>query len=628
MNAQARSRTPGGWGRRLHCGAFQGELYGDSLRWIAAHGIEHVRRVGIVIRDRQWRTIEPESNSVVLRQARDNTMQLSGLTRVGNGYIDWRLAFRKSRRGMVVEAFMHVRGTVTTNRAGLVVLLPSNRYAGSRHRTRHCDGQQSRGRLASQVSAHQPVQDIATITLAPTFGPLIALAFEGDVFEMEDQRNWLDPTFKLYNRPLAAPFPYRLRDGERLVQRVTISLAAAGTCVRRSPSRAAAKPRTGRMPMLGVATAEGRVPRDPLIVEAVRALGPGFVHHRTGAGARGTRAAVSLATALNTVVRIEAVAPTRAFPNALAGALLADSQASIDSFAVYPLAHSTSRALQRQFPRAAICSGTFSDFVMLNRAPPPASADRVTFALCPTVHAVDDRSLIETLDALPDVFAQARRLAVGRPIDLGPCSLRRRLVPRTGRPAIGPASPDGIARDVDPRQPAMLAAAWLACVIAHAATHGVASLCGFEATGARGFIATPEHEPSVARGAQLTPAGAAFAALAASAGRALTVHAIAPMRAAAFTVDAPKPELWLVELAGCRRMLPTGGRKLGVTLALRPGSEGARWGVIPARNQSVGPYGIVRVRLDRATAATDVARLVRHWIQGAGTKPSTRRSHG
>ncbi len=33
---------------------------------------------------------------------------------------------------------------------------------------------------------------------------------EGEVFEMEDQRNWTDASFKTYCRPLALPIPYRL----------------------------------------------------------------------------------------------------------------------------------------------------------------------------------------------------------------------------------------------------------------------------------------------------------------------------------------------------------------------------------------------------------------------------------
>ena len=33
---------------------------------------------------------------------------------------------------------------------------------------------------------------------------------EGDAWEMEDHRNWLDASFKTYVRPLALPYPYTI----------------------------------------------------------------------------------------------------------------------------------------------------------------------------------------------------------------------------------------------------------------------------------------------------------------------------------------------------------------------------------------------------------------------------------
>ena len=41
---------------------------------------------------------------------------------------------------------------------------------------------------------------------------------EGDAFEMEDQRNWIDASYKTYVRPLALPWPYTIATG-RAVQR-------------------------------------------------------------------------------------------------------------------------------------------------------------------------------------------------------------------------------------------------------------------------------------------------------------------------------------------------------------------------------------------------------------------------
>ena len=37
---------------------------------------------------------------------------------------------------------------------------------------------------------------------------------EGDTFEMEDQRNWSDASYKTYVRPLALPWPYVLPAGK------------------------------------------------------------------------------------------------------------------------------------------------------------------------------------------------------------------------------------------------------------------------------------------------------------------------------------------------------------------------------------------------------------------------------
>ncbi len=51
-------------------------------------------------------------------------------------------------------------------------------------------------------------------------------AFAGDVFEMEDQRNWTDASYKTYVRPLARPWPYRLAAGETITQSVTVTLVA------------------------------------------------------------------------------------------------------------------------------------------------------------------------------------------------------------------------------------------------------------------------------------------------------------------------------------------------------------------------------------------------------------------
>jgi hypothetical protein len=60
----------------------------------------------------------------------------------------------------------------------------------------------------------------------------VALRFAGDVFEMEDQRNWTDASFKTYGRPLARAFPYRIGPGERVRQSVTIEARTSSGPIR------------------------------------------------------------------------------------------------------------------------------------------------------------------------------------------------------------------------------------------------------------------------------------------------------------------------------------------------------------------------------------------------------------
>ncbi len=63
------------------------------------------------------------------------------------------------------------------------------------------------------------MMDLRALTHAFAPGFAVTCRMEGDTFEMEDQRNWTDASYKTYVRPLALPWPYTLAAGERLSQR-------------------------------------------------------------------------------------------------------------------------------------------------------------------------------------------------------------------------------------------------------------------------------------------------------------------------------------------------------------------------------------------------------------------------
>jgi len=548
----------GRWGRPLACGPFTGERYQGSWRWLRIGEQECIRMVGIVVRDRAWRTLLPAE---LRERAGHGGWTVRGRTPVGDATLVWRLAIEARPGGIDVRATMTAEGDVVTNRAGIVVLLPAATFAGGAFAARHADGGRTRGRLPREIAPHQPMVDLSGVRVAARGGPTLNLSFAGEVFEMEDQRNWLDPSFKLYSRSLSRPVPYRIRDGLCVEQRLTIDVmrgARRTRPVRRSPRR-------GVLPAIGIATAADRVPEDARVVERLREISPAFLLHRADRRARGLTAAARLAASLDVPLRVEAFGASRVLADAIA-------RARPQCVAPYFSGPAVARVLARR--GVPVVGGTFSDFAMLNHNGVVPRAKRVAFGLCPTVHARDDRSLIESLETLATACEQARHIARGRPLDAGPCSLLRRLVPGTGEPATRGPRPGDDDYDLDPRQHEPIAAAWLACVIAVAAVSGVSSVCTFEAEGARGLVRSPRRSPS----------HAVLAALAGRAGTGVTLLALNVRRGAALVLEGDPAELWRVDLSGQRRECP--------------------------------PYGIVR--LARAgMRAREVAALAHAWCDEA-----------
>jgi hypothetical protein len=92
---------------------------------------------------------------------------------------------------------------------------------------------------------------------------------------------------------------------------------------------------------------------------------------------------------------------------------------------------------------APVGGGTDGWFAEINRDPPdPASLDYLTYSVTPQVHAFDDISLVETLEMQRLTVDSARALAAGKPIVVGPVTLRPR------------------GADPDPRQGSLFCAAW------------------------------------------------------------------------------------------------------------------------------------------------------------------------
>ena len=134
-------------------------------------------------------------------------------------------------------------------------------------------------------------------------------------------------------------------------------------------------------------------------------------------------------------------------------------------------------AAARAFPDAAVGAGMLTYFTELNRCRPPAGRGaHVAHGLAAIVHAADDASVLQTLQALPAVFATGREIAGDRPLRLGLCAIGLRTNPYGADVAPNPRGERVPMASEDPRQARPLAAAHAVGLAVRAAEAGVEAM--------------------------------------------------------------------------------------------------------------------------------------------------------
>ncbi len=508
--------------RVLRAGPLSAELEAGNLRYIRYGGAEVLRAVSFVTRDEDWGTYAPAITDLEVTEDGDG-FAVTYAARAGEGPAfgyEARIEGRADGR-LVFAAEGAAEGAFRTNRTGFVVLHPIAGVAGEPVAITHTDGRVVEGRFPARIDPVQPMMDLRALRHTAPGGLEVTCTMEGDTFEMEDQRNWTDASYKTYVRPLARPWPYTLAGGERLAQSVTVTVAgdAAGAGAGAAVAlRLGAE--AGRMPALG----QGLDPDDAeaALAEAERLAELGIAHlicrhdPRRGHGRPELERQLEVARAMGAEPWLEAVVvEVGGFEAEVAalGAMVADLGAPFGTVLVSPASDLKSTlpgspwppapeagglyaAARAAFPGKRIGGGMFSYFTELNRKrPPEAALDLVSFTTSPMVHAGDDRSVMETLEALPAIWLSARAIAGDTAMAVGPSAIGMRDNPYGAAPKDNPRNIRQAMNRNDPRQRGLLGAAWAVGYVARFADAGFEAVALGAPTGAFGAVWSAANFP-------------------------------------------------------------------------------------------------------------------------------------
>ncbi|MEZ5666949.1 MAG: hypothetical protein R3F55_05875 [Alphaproteobacteria bacterium] len=583
--------------RTVRAGPVSASFDGGNLRYLKVGDVEIMRAVQFIVRDRNWGTYAPKLDNLTVEEN-------GGGFRIAFDALcadaEQRLAYRAVIEGRSDRIVFSVRGSTltpfVTNRTGFVVLHAVEGVAGAPCRVTHTDGRVEESRFPELIDPMQPFMDIRSIAHEPAPGLKVGCTMTGDVYEMEDQRNWSDASYKTYIRPLALPWPYELSKGTALEQSVTVEIQApagggaggGGGPVAVTLDRAAARP----MPKLGLAVSPDSVAEALAHAALARAIGAEHlvchVDLRDDPEAGLLRDYRALADALGAKLVLECVLPCAGpdgKPTADVGVMQADvarlrglveqggarpdlvvANAACDLkstlpgsvFPPCPTHAEIAAAIAAAFPGVPQGGGMLVYFTELNRKrPPTAPFAFITHSTCPIVHAGDDLSVMESLQALPSIMMSAQVLAGGLPYRIGPTAIGMRTNPYGAKTADNPAGGRVAMARNDPRQRGLAAAAWAIGYAARALAHGVDALCLDAPTGPFGAIHTRQPWPTpwyddAANGAQVYPVFHALAGIGAAAGRAMPAVTAAPGRLQGFAAlrGDGATDLWLANLTG------------------------------------------------------------------------------
>ena len=399
-----------------------------DLRKVNVSGREIIQRFYFAVRDKDWLNIP-----YTLKNFRENTTgsktvySYELLFRGDAVHFETFITVTLDGKNFVLEAKGKAYSSFLKNRIGLCVHLPAS-IKGTKCKVFHPDETSCLSVFPELISPHQPFKNISAIEWAFADGSA-TLSFEGDIFEMEDQRNWTDASYKIYSTPLEIPFPVEVEKGQEFHQKITLSVSGG---------------KTFPLPSIGIANMNnlsdlfsmreqfGKTPFSFLRID-FRFDNPDWEKMVIAGISQAQSLHLKIYAALyfggNFVVEAHRFIQW-----------VKDFQGNLDFHSITMLSIETfvlqdeslqqlSRILRGYFHHdVAIGSGTDANFAQINRnRPNPDCLDFISYSIQPQEHSSDPLSLIENLQGQADTVKTAQSFSGGKDIHISALSIFRRF---------------------------------------------------------------------------------------------------------------------------------------------------------------------------------------------------------
>jgi hypothetical protein len=492
----------------LTAGALNMLYENGFLRYIYHGPTEIVRMINLTVRDHNWKTIPLVIVSERIESSLDSFF-IEYDAQCVSDEIDfrWKCSIRGNSDSTIT--FTSAGKALTAfkrNRVGFTVLHPIETCSGKSCLLSHPGGKTETQTFPVFISPHQPFIDLTSMAWEPAEGVKAALHFEGDLFETEDQRNWLDVSYKTYCTPLSNPFPVVVNIGDEVNQtiRLHVDTPQQKSVPEDKPiTFTVDKSKLCPFPKVGIPLSNQ--PHTDKIVTYLKALPVDFLRVELHVDEKGYEDILyhtnEVITKLNCPLEVVLFADEQSTTDFIQ--LLLPLANVIHQFIILPSAGKCTDTklisrfvpiLRKHFPGCTIGGGTDADFTELNRRRTPAeNLDFLTFSVNPQAHATDLRTLAENMKGHRYVMESCREFSSEKGIHVGPVTLKMRRNLDATAQVPESFSPEGLPIFADPRQLSLFAAGWTIGSFKYLAENQAEAITYFQTCGWAGLMTHPNE---------------------------------------------------------------------------------------------------------------------------------------
>ena len=446
------------------------------LRSIKYNNIEILKLISFLVRDKNWNNYSPE----IIKTSsynKDKKLHFEFDLKYGDvEQLEVKLLLSIGSNSVKLIANGKFLTDFWTNRIGFNLLLPLDGVVNQQVIVSKSDHTTETLKYPLIIQPDQPMVKFNNLSYEMFDSIALNIRFDGIHFEMEDQRNWGDASYKIYSGSLLDPFPYKENKNSDFHQEIEITVREKNNSLVTTSNQNILPNNIKEeyaMPKIGIKVDNETNGIDLLNVDFLYHL-VDFENNTESSKPNFNHLPIYLVALIDHSKKVEVIIKDikdYIVANKInVNKLLICPKIYLNSFQPagqwpsVPKLGDYYKEAKIQLPDVHIFSGMVTNFTELNRKKPDGDFDGINFSFTPIVHDASDYGVLDTPNSIKFILHSINNFTKDTPIHIGPMTLGMHFNPYGEKLAPNIDKVRLEMTDLDPRHDSLFSLNWTIAV--------------------------------------------------------------------------------------------------------------------------------------------------------------------